>query len=100
MHEKSTPLVLPETTQGSLADVPRRWASAEPGRVAFSVRSGAGWTDVTSATFAADVAALAKGLIAAGIGVGDERLTIAWAPAGLCFRVSSKKATVERAEMS
>ena len=47
VHEKSTPLVLPETTEGSLADVPRRWASAEPGRVAFSVRSGAGWTDVT-----------------------------------------------------
>ena len=41
MHEKSTPLVLPETSQGSLADVPRRWASAEPGRVTFSVRSGA-----------------------------------------------------------
>ena len=71
MHEKSTQLVLPETTQGSLADVPRRWASAEPGRVAFAVRSGDGWTDVTSATFAADVAALAKGLIAAGIGTGD-----------------------------
>jgi long-chain acyl-CoA synthetase len=71
VHEKSTPLVLPETTRGSLADVPRRWASAEPGRVAFSVRSGGGWTDVTSATFAADVAALAKGLIAAGIGIGD-----------------------------
>ena len=71
MYEKSTPLVLPETTQGSLADVPARWASAEPGHVAFSVRSGAGWTDVTSATFAADVAALAKGLIGAGIGVGD-----------------------------
>ena len=71
MLEKSTPLVLPETTQGCLADVPLRWASAEPGRVAFSVRSGAGWTDVTAATFAADVAALAKGLIAAGISVGD-----------------------------
>ena len=71
MHEKSTPLVLPATTQGSLADVPLRWASAEPGRVAFAVRSGAGWTDVTSATFAADVAALAKGLIGAGIGIGD-----------------------------
>ena len=33
MHEKSKPLVLPETTRGSLADVQRRWASAEPGRV-------------------------------------------------------------------
>ncbi|HEU5456612.1 MAG TPA: AMP-binding protein, partial [Nocardioides sp.] len=71
MLENSMPLVLPETTQGSLADVPLRWASAEPGRVAFSVRSGAGWTDVTAATFAADVAALAKGLVAAGISVGD-----------------------------
>src|SRR6478609_7961538 len=71
VNEKSTPLVLPATTQGSLADVPLRWASAEPGRVAFAVRSGAGWTDVTSATFAADVAALAKGLIGAGIGLGD-----------------------------
>ncbi len=71
VHEKTTPLVLPETTRGSLADVPLRWSSSEPGRVAFSVRSGGGWTDVTSATFAADVSALAKGLIAAGIGPGD-----------------------------
>ena len=71
MHEKSTPLVLPETTEGSLADLPGRIAGKEPGRVTFSVRSGGGWTDVTAATFAADVAALAKGLIAAGIGVGD-----------------------------
>ncbi|HEU5241221.1 MAG TPA: AMP-binding protein, partial [Ornithinibacter sp.] len=71
MHETSTPLVLPETTDGSLADLPGRLAGADPGRVTFSVRSGGGWTDVTAATFAADVAALAKGFIAAGIGVGD-----------------------------
>ncbi|MDF3046484.1 MAG: AMP-binding protein [Ornithinibacter sp.] len=71
MHEKSTPLVLPATTEGSLADLPLRWASAEPGRVSFSVRSAEGWTDVTAATFAADVSALAKGLIAAGVQQGD-----------------------------
>ena len=71
MHEKSTPLVLPATTEGSLADLPLRWASAEPGRVSFSVRSADGWTDVTAATFAADVSALAKGLIAAGVQQGD-----------------------------
>ena len=71
MHEKSTPLVLPSTTEGSLADLPLRWASAEPGRVSFSVRSAGGWTDVTAATFAADVSALAKGLIAAGVQRGD-----------------------------
>ena len=71
MYEKSTPLVLPATTEGSLADLPLRWASAEPGRVSFSVRSADGWTDVTAATFAADVSALAKGLIAAGVQQGD-----------------------------
>jgi long-chain acyl-CoA synthetase len=71
VHEKSTPLVLPATTEGSLADLPLRWASAEPGRVSFSVRSAEGWTDVTAATFAADVSALAKGLIAAGVQQGD-----------------------------
>ena len=71
MHEESTPLVLPATTEGSLADLPLRWASAEPGRVSFSVRSAEGWTDVTAATFAADVSALAKGLIAAGVQQGD-----------------------------
>ena len=71
MHEESTPLVLPATTEGSLADLPLRWASAEPGRVSFSVRSAEGWTDVTAATFAADVSALAKGFIAAGVQQGD-----------------------------
>jgi long-chain acyl-CoA synthetase len=65
------PLVLPATTEGSLADIPARNAAEHPGAVAFSVRSGGGWTDVTAATFAADVAALAKGLIAAGIAPGD-----------------------------
>jgi len=69
--EKSMPLVLPATTEGSLADVPARRAATDPGAVAFSVRSGAAWTDVTAATFAADVAALAKGFIAAGIAPGE-----------------------------
>ncbi|WP_235950317.1 AMP-dependent synthetase/ligase [Phycicoccus flavus] len=71
MHETSTPLVLPETREGSLGDLPGRLAADDPGRVAFSVRSEQGWTSVTSATFAAEVAALAKGFIAAGIEVGD-----------------------------
>ena len=71
MNETSTPLVLPATTEGSLGDLPVRLATADPDRVTFSVRSGTGWADLTAATFAADVAALAKGLAAAGIGVGD-----------------------------
>ncbi len=71
MHEKSTPLVLPATTQGSLADLPGRMARAEPGRVTFSVRAPGGWTDVTAATFAREVDALAKGFLAAGVRTGD-----------------------------
>ena len=71
MAENSTPLVLPETTEGSLADLPSRWADAEPDRVTFSVRSGSGWSDVTARTFADDVTALAKGFVAAGIGAGE-----------------------------
>jgi long-chain acyl-CoA synthetase len=71
VHEKSMPLILPETSSGSLADLPGRQASANPGKVTFSVRSGSEWTDVTAATFAADVAALAKGLMAAGIAPGE-----------------------------
>ncbi len=71
MPENFTPLVLPATTQGSLADLPARWADAEPDRVTFSVREGRGWSDVTARTFATEVAELAKGFIAAGIGSGE-----------------------------
>ncbi|WP_299445272.1 long-chain fatty acid--CoA ligase [uncultured Phycicoccus sp.] len=67
----STPLILPATTEGTLGDVPARLASRHPARVAFSIRTDGGWTDVTSATFAAEVAALAKGFLAAGIRAGD-----------------------------
>lgn len=71
MPENSTPLVLPETTTGSLADLPERWAQAEPDRVTFSVRAGSGWSDVTARTFATDVADLAKGFVAAGVQPGE-----------------------------
>ena len=64
MHETSTPLVLPATSEGTLGDLPARLAADRPGRVAFAVRAGSGWTDVTSATFAAEVTALAKGFVA------------------------------------
>ncbi len=71
MHEMSTPLVLAATSEGTLGDLPARLAQEHPARVTFSVRTHGGWTDVTSATFAREVAALAKGFIAAGIDRGD-----------------------------
>ena len=71
MHETSTPLLLPATTEGTLGDLPVALADRHPARLAFSVRGEDGWTDITSATFASEVSSLAKGLVAAGIGTGD-----------------------------
>ena len=71
MRETSTPTIIPADSAGSLADLPGRNAQRQPERVAFSVRSGAGWRDVTAADFAAGVDELARGFIAAGIAPGD-----------------------------
>ncbi|MEP6649693.1 MAG: AMP-binding protein, partial [Lapillicoccus sp.] len=64
------PVVAP-TTEGNLAQTVVVNAQAVPHKVVFSKRAGAGWQDVTAAAFADDVARLAKGLIAAGVEVGD-----------------------------
>jgi long-chain acyl-CoA synthetase len=64
------PVVAP-TTEGNLAQTVVVNAQEVPDKVVFSTRSGAGWQDVTAARFADDVARLAKGLIAAGVDVGD-----------------------------
>ena len=71
MTEVSVPPLVPAATEGNLADYPVRWARDEPGRVLVSVGSGSTWTDITAAELSARVDALAKGLIAAGIEVGD-----------------------------
>ncbi|MGL5908919.1 MAG: AMP-dependent synthetase/ligase, partial [Phycicoccus sp.] len=71
MQETSTPLAVPETGSGTLADIPRRWAAEEPERVLFAVRADHGWVDVTAAAFSAEVTALARGFAAAGVEVGD-----------------------------
>ncbi|CAM2811135.1 AMP-dependent synthetase/ligase [Skermania piniformis] len=61
---------IPEDT--SVADSVFRHASDSPNAVMFKVpRPGGGWTDVTAATFAQSVRAVAKGLIASGIEPGD-----------------------------
>ncbi|HET8600311.1 MAG TPA: AMP-dependent synthetase/ligase [Segeticoccus sp.] len=71
MKHIAVPPVVPATDEGSLADLPRDHAAREPGKVLLSRRSGEGWEDVTAAQFLGEVRALAKGLVAAGIGVGD-----------------------------
>ncbi len=46
-------------------------AEHAPDKVLLAVRRGTAWTDVTAATFAADVRAVAKGLLSHGVGPGD-----------------------------
>ena len=46
-------------------------AASAPDNVALKVRAGAGWDDVTAARFADQVRAVARGLIASGVEVGD-----------------------------
>jgi len=71
----SVPPLFTPRAEGNLSDLPVRNGSARPLGVAFSRPSSGRWVDVTNAEFAADVRALAKGLMAAGIGLG-ERIAI------------------------
>lgn len=69
----STPyLVAPSSDGGGLGELPYVNAAEEPGAVVFSRRVGEGrWREVTAERFAAEVTAVAKGLIAIGAGPGD-----------------------------
>ena len=78
MREYSTPLTIDLPTTGNLTDDVVRNAREAGETVAFSRPadpggSGAahGWEDVTAAEFLAEVQAVAKGLVAAGVQAGD-----------------------------
>ncbi|WP_428986241.1 AMP-dependent synthetase/ligase, partial [Streptomyces pyxinae] len=69
------PLVAPPPT-GSLGDIPFINAREAPGATVISRKNSDGvWTDLTAAAFAADVLAVARGLVAEGLRPGD-RLAI------------------------
>ncbi len=71
MREFSTPLTIEIPSTGNLTDDVVRNAREAADAVVFSRRAGSGWVDVTAAEFLAEVGAVAKGLIAAGIEAGD-----------------------------
>src|SRR5580704_8776717 len=72
MREFGVPALTEISASARLTDTVVRRAGAEPGVVVLRRRTGAGvWQDVTAAEFGAEVAALAGGLMAAGIGPGD-----------------------------
>lgn len=103
VREAYVPALAAPVTYGSLADIPFDNASHEPDSVVLSRKRSAaatekdadhgahkdadrgdgGWQDVTAAEFAAEVLALAKGLIAEGLMPGDRiaimaRTTYEW----------------------
>jgi long-chain acyl-CoA synthetase len=67
----SAPPLIAPAVKGSLSDLPIRNGIHQPDKVAFCTGSQGSWVDVTNAEFLADVHALAKGLMACGIGFGD-----------------------------
>ncbi len=74
MQEYSIPAVVEIAPSASLADVVFERADREPEAVIMRRQADGGgppWREVTAAQFRGEVTALAKGLIAAGIGAGD-----------------------------
>ena len=71
LKDIAVPPLVPARTEGNLSDLPAHNGAERPEEIAFSRREGDLWVDVTNARFLREVRALAKGLIASGIGVGD-----------------------------
>lgn len=73
MREYATALDVDLAEQGNLTDDVVRNGTEHPGAVVLARRSDprAPWTDVTAAAFLAEVRAVAKGLVAAGVEPGD-----------------------------
>ena len=71
MKEVSVPALVPPATEGNLTDLITNRAHFEPERTMLSRPLGEGWQQVSARTLEAEVRAVAKGLIAAGINAGD-----------------------------
>ncbi|WP_072688643.1 AMP-dependent synthetase/ligase [Rhodococcus marinonascens] len=71
MPEFSAPLSYTIAEDSSAVDSVYAHAAADPKLVVFKRKIGGNWSDVTSAEFAAQVTAVAKGLIALGVQPGD-----------------------------
>jgi len=71
MKSISVPPLVTARVAGNLSDLPVRNGANQPHKVAFCTPSSGTWIDITNEEFLADVRALAKGLMALGIGLGD-----------------------------
>ncbi len=71
MKEQSIPPLVQPATTGNLTDMVVANAREAPSEVAFSRRDDDEWVDVTCEQFLAEVAGVAKGLMAGGVKAGD-----------------------------
>ena len=71
MNEMTVPALVPAATAGNLTNLIAERAWFEPERIMLSRPLGEGWQPVTARELEAEVRAAAKGLIAAGIQIGD-----------------------------
>jgi long-chain acyl-CoA synthetase len=71
VREFSTPMTVDVPMTGNLTDDVVANAAEAPGTAVLSRRTAEGWSDVTAAEFLAEVTAVAKGLVAAGVQAGD-----------------------------
>ncbi|UUT36708.1 AMP-dependent synthetase/ligase [Microbacterium elymi] len=81
--EFDIPALVPADPQANIADLLEERVKATPDLALFAVPDGDGWRDVSATQFRAEVIALAKGLVAAGIEPGDKvgfiaRTTYEW----------------------
>lgn len=67
----TVPPLVPAATEGNLTELIAHRAWFEPERVIMSRPLGDGWQQVTAREVEAEVRATAKGLVAAGINIGD-----------------------------
>jgi long-chain acyl-CoA synthetase len=71
VREARTPALAAPLTSGSIADVPYTNAAEAPGETVMRRRRDGRWEPVTAERFAREVTDVAKGLVAAGLGLGD-----------------------------
>jgi long-chain acyl-CoA synthetase len=71
MNEITIPALVPAATEGNLTNLIAERAWFEPERITMSRPLGDGWQPLTAREVESDVRAAAKGLIAAGIQIGD-----------------------------
>ena len=71
MNEVTNPAIVPAATAGNLTNLIAERAWFEPERITMSRPLGDGWQPMTARQVEEEIRATAKGLVAAGIAIGD-----------------------------